>query len=688
MRVAILVLLMVSFSPAAHAVGGEEPKEIPTVVLEDILGTYSRSVQIAFERVSDIDSYEEAELAAVDSWLVVTGIPIKEHRWTEAEPEESKPVEHLRGSYIWTFKDSTKGLEKLRSSFLKGEIESFSPLLDRSVSTRFEPNDPFYDDQWHLNNTGQTSGTSGEDANVTAVWNSYNGSGVVISVIDDGVEHSHPDLTTNYLSQHSYDWCGDDPDPDPNSWDGHGTAVAGVAAGTGNNSIGVTGAAFGANIAGHRLIACGFTDSTAADALSYDNGDIDIYSNSWGPYDDGNRLEGPGPITVAAIEDSIYNGRSGLGNIYTWAAGNGLEANDNSNYDGYASLRYAIAVSAITHYGDQSWYSEPGANILVTAHSNGGTPDYEGITTTDITGTGGYSGGDINHDFGGTSSATPLVSGVIALILESNPDLTWRDVQNILVHSSRKNDVNDSSWTVNGGGLNVSHKYGFGAVDAGAAVSLAENWTSSGEEANATFGPFTENLVIDNGPSAWTEFNLSVPIDLSLESVDVIVDITHTARGELDIVLESPSGHQSWLAEVHDDNNADYSNWRFGTVQHWDESSQGNWILKVRDSVTGSNSGTLNSWELIFHGVGNVTDTDGDGWPDYNDLDDDNDGWVDTDEMSCSTDPLDNSSTPSDTDSDGVCNYLDSDDDGDGSDDSTEQACSTCLLYTSDAADE
>ena len=687
MRVAILVLLMVTFAPAGNVLG-EEPEEIPTVVLEDVLGTYSRSVQIAFERVSDIDSYGEADLAMSDSWLVVTGIPIEEHRWTAAEPESSEPVKHLKGSYIWAFEDSTKALEQLRKSSLKGEIESFSPLLEKSLSTRFEPNDPFYDDQWHLNNTGQTSGTLDEDANVTAVWNSYNGSGVVISVIDDGVEHSHPDLTTNYLSQHSYDWCGDDPDPDPNSWDGHGTAVAGVAAGTGNNSIGVTGAAFGADIAGHRLIACGFTDSTAADALSFDNGDIDIYSNSWGPSDDGNVLGGPGPITIAAIEDSIYNGRSGLGNIYTWAAGNGLGANDNSNYDGYASLRYAIAVSAITHYGDQSWYSEPGANILVTAHSNGGTPDYEGITTTDITGTGGYSGGDVTHDFGGTSSATPLVSGVIALILESNPDLTWRDVQNILVHSSRKNDVNDSSWTVNGGGLTVSHKYGFGAVDAGAAVSLAENWTSSGEESNATFGPFTENLAIDNGPSTWTEFNLTVPIDLSLESIDVIVDITHSSRGELEIVLESPSGHQSWLAEIHNDNNADYSNWRFGTVQHWDESSQGNWTLKVRDSVTGSNSGTLNSWELIFHGVGNVTDTDGDGWPDYNDLDDDNDGWGDIDEMSCSTDPLDNSSTPSDTDSDGVCNYLDSDDDGDGLSDVNETSVHMTDPLDSDSDDD
>ena len=669
--------MMIVIAPAGQVIGEEEPVNTPTVVFRDILGTYSRSVQNAFDRVSDIDSYEEEELAEVESWLVVTGIPIDEHKWTEAKPEDIEPVKYLKGSYIWTFEDSRNALEQLRKSSLKEEIESFSPLLEKSVSPRFEPNDPFYDDQWHLNNSGQTSGTSGEDANVTAVWNAYNGSGVLISVIDDGVEHSHPDLSTNYLSQHSYDWCGDDPDPDPNSWDGHGTAVAGVAAGTGNNSIGVTGAAFGADIAGHRLIACGFTDSTSADALSFDNGDIDIYSNSWGPFDDGSSLEGPGPITIAAIEDSVYNGRSGLGNIYTWAAGNGLEANDNSNYDGYASLRYAIAVAAITHYGDQSWYSEPGANILVTAHSNGGTPTYEGITTTDITGTGGYNGGDVTHDFGGTSSATPLVSGVIALILEANPDLNWRDVQNILVHSSRKNDVNDSSWSVNGAGLTVSHKYGFGAVDAGAAVSLAENWTSSGVESNATFGPFMENSAIDNGPSTWTEFNLSVPIDLSLESIDVIVDITHSARGELDIVLESPSGHQSWLAEVHNDNNPDYSNWRFGTVQHWDESSQGNWTLKIRDSVTGSNSGTLNSWELIFYGVGNVTDTDGDGWPDYNDIDDDNDGWDDIDEQACSTDPLDNTSTPSDTDSDGDCNYLDSDDDGDGFEDSEEQACST-----------
>jgi len=683
MRVAALIIVILVFAPFGQALAEVEDDGRGPIIVKDVMQSYSRTVQIAFERVSDMSLYDSDSLAGVNSWLVVTGVALEDHRKTEAQPDGSESVTLLKGSYIWTFDDSRNAIEILTKSIEKGEIESFSPLIEKSFSPRFAPNDPYFDDQWHLNNSGQTNGEVGEDANVMEVWDSYNGSGVVISVIDDGVEHSHPDLTDNYISLHSYDWCGDDPDPDPNSSDGHGTAVAGVAAGAGNNSVGVTGAAFGASIAGHRLIACGFSDSTAADALSYHNGEIDIYSNSWGPFDSGNILDGPGPITIAAIEDSIYNGRSGLGNIYTWAAGNGLDADDNSNYDGYSNMRYSIGVAAITHYGEQSWYSEPGANILVTAHSNGGTPDYEGITTTDITGNGGYDGGDVTHDFGGTSSATPLVSGVIALVLEANPDLTWRDVQNILVHSSRKNDASDSSWNLNGAGHDVSHKFGFGAVDAGAAVSLALNWSSSGEESNASFGPYTPNLEIDNGPSTWTEFNLSVPIDLQLESIDVVVDITHDARGELEIVLQAPGGHESWLAEEHTDNNADYSNWRFGTVQHWDESSQGTWKLKVRDAVSGSNSGTVNSWEIIFHGVGNVTDFDGDGWPDYNDEDDDNDGWSDTSEQSCSTDPLDNSSTPSDTDSDGDCDFLDDDDDGDGFGDLAEEACSTDPLDNS-----
>ena len=247
-------------------------------------------------------------------------------------------MKYLRGSFIWNFDNTESALSSLKDSYIAGEIESFSPLIEKRASTKSIPNDPLFGDQWHLNNSGQTGGQTGEDANVTGVWNSYNGSGVVISVIDDGVDHDHPDLNPNYLSSYSYDWCGDDSDPEPTSSQPHGTAVAGVAAGVGNNDLDITGAAFGAGIAGHKLIACGFSGSTEANALSYNNQDIDIYSNSWGPSDTGDVLSGPGPITIAAIENSVYNGRSGLGNIYTWAAGNGLTSEDNSNKDGYASF--------------------------------------------------------------------------------------------------------------------------------------------------------------------------------------------------------------------------------------------------------------------------------------------------------------------------------------------------------------
>ena len=241
-----------------------------------------------------------------------------------------------------------------------------------------------------------------------------------------------------------------------------------------------------------------------------------------------------------------------MGNILTWAAGNGLGSNDNANYDGYANSRYTIAVTAISHDGEQSWYAEPGANILVAAHSQG---DGEGITTTDITGSGGYNNsGNVTHDFGGTSSATPLAAGVIALMLEANENLTWRDVQHILVNSARMNDASDTSWELNGAGHDVSHKYGFGVVDAGAAVSMAETWSLVGEEVNLSFSPSITSTTIPDSNTTWTEFDLDVQTDIQIESVDVIVNISHNSRGDLDIVLVSPSGKESWLAENHNDN--------------------------------------------------------------------------------------------------------------------------------------
>ena len=488
MREALAVLLVLLIAPLGGVVSGSPGVPVDLEIEgDDIMPTYSRSVQLGFDRVEDLSQYTEGQLSETNEWLVVTRVPIHKHSLTKAAPEFTEPAPILHGAYIWHFEEPLKALPQLQMSLDTGEIESFSPLVEKKQNPRATPNDPYFNDQWHLSNTGQTNGVSGEDANVTGAWDNYTGTGVIISVVDDGLDHAHADLSPHYSAHYSYDWCDDDNDPSPTSWNGHGTAVAGVAAAVGDNGLDVTGVAHEATIAGSTLIACWASDSVEADALSFESDEIDIYTNSWGPADDGQTLLGPGPLTLAAFESDAYHGRNGLGNLITWAAGNGLGSGDDSNYDGYANSRYTVAVTAINHNGEQSYYAEPGANILVAAYSNG---DSEGITTTDITGSGGYDSGNVTHDFGGTSSATPLAAGIIALILEANENLTWRDVQHVLVNSARTNDVSDSSWELNGAGHDVSHKYGFGVVDGGAAVAVAENWINVDEELNATYGPY------------------------------------------------------------------------------------------------------------------------------------------------------------------------------------------------------
>lgn len=200
------------------------------------------------------------------------------------------------------------------------------------------PTDPLYTDQWHLFNSGQTGGTSGEDANVVPVWNAgWTGLGVVIGVLDDGLQWDHPDLSPNYLAGASYDYNDIDTDPYPgHPGDGHGTSAAGVAAASDDGSTCGVGAAYNAQLAGLRILGADIDDAGEANALNHQTNVIDIYSNSWGPSDSSFNLEGPGPLAQQALEQGILQGRNGLGNIYVWATGNGLDANQNVNYDGYA----------------------------------------------------------------------------------------------------------------------------------------------------------------------------------------------------------------------------------------------------------------------------------------------------------------------------------------------------------------
>jgi len=235
---------------------------------------------------------------------------------------------------------------------------------------------------------------------------------VLIGIVDDGVTPLHEDLAPNYVATDSFDFNNNDPDPSGGS---HGTSVAGIANARGNNSLGVSGAAPDAQHAGLRVTAGPSSDVQESEALGYHIQNIDIYNNSWGPSDDGGTLEGPGPLVLGAWADAAANGRGGLGNIWVWAGGNGGDG-DNVNFDGYANNRYIIAVGALTNGGVRSGYSERGAPLLVSAYSSGGSM---GISTT-----AGSSNNAYNTGFGGTSSASPLVAGVIALMLDANPNPT------------------------------------------------------------------------------------------------------------------------------------------------------------------------------------------------------------------------------------------------------------------------
>ncbi|XP_066228754.1 proprotein convertase subtilisin/kexin type 7 isoform X1 [Saccopteryx leptura] len=469
-------------------------------------------------------------------------------------------------------------------------------------------NDPKYPQQWHLNNRQ----SPGRDINVTGVWErNVTGRGVTVVVVDDGVEHTIQDIAPNYSPEGSYDLNSNDPDPMPHpdmeSGNHHGTRCAGEIAAVPNNSFCAVGVAYGSRIAGIRLLDGPLTDSMEAVAFNKHYQINDIYSCSWGPDDDGKTVDGPHQLGKAALQHGVIAGRQGFGSIFVVASGNGGQHNDNCNYDGYANSIYTVTIGAVDEEGRMPFYAEECASMLAVTFS-GGDKMLRSIVTTDWDlqkGTGCTEG----HT--GTSAAAPLAAGMIALMLQVRPCLTWRDIQHIIVFTATQYEDRRADWVTNEAGFSHSHQHGFGLLNAWRLVNAAKIWTSVPYLASYVSPILTENKAIPLSPRSlevlWNVSRMDLQMSglKTLEHVAVTVSITHPRRGSLELKLFCPSGMMSLIGAPRsmDSDPNGFNDWTFSTVRCWGERARGPYRLVVRD--VGDEpvpAGVLRRWQLTLYG--------------------------------------------------------------------------------------
>ena len=359
------------------------------------------------------------------------------------------------------------------------DVELCHPELIRQISWNAA-----FPAQWHLAATDIDGVAIHADANVVPAWGTTKGRGIVIAVIDNGVDIDHEEFASagKIVAPRSVTRpVGSNPRPAEAA--NHGTACAGVACADGRH--GASGVAPRATLMPLRLDAgLGSVEEAEAFEWAADHG-AHVISCSWGPVD-GDWFDPNDPVhqsvvplpdsTRLAINHATEAGRGGRGCVICWAAGNGNESVDN---DGYASYERVIAVAACNESSVRSTYSDMGDAVWCAFPSNEVVdPVTTGIWTTDRSNREGYNPGDTTlgdaagnytNSFGGTSSACPGVAGVAALALSANGDLGWRDVRDVLRDSCDRIDQAGGDYDAN----SHSASYGYGRVNAERAVELA-----------------------------------------------------------------------------------------------------------------------------------------------------------------------------------------------------------------------
>lgn len=512
------------------------------------------------------------------------------------------------------------GLVNERTYYLR--VASASGALESGLSTEVSGTptgpatgtDPYFGQQWHLVNA------NGEDTRVTAAWAAgVKGEGVKVAVVDEGIDEAHEDLRQNLLTHASHDYLG----TAPVSLAEHGTCVAGLIAARDLNGVGLRGVAPRAGLMSFNLLQ-DLTSRNEYDAMVRHKDVVSVSNNSWGDaWDNTGLLTFADPQWLRGVAEGATTGRGGKGVVYFWASGNGGDATqgglDDSNFDSQAASRFVLAIGGVGRNGKKPDYAEGGANVLVVAPTEGN--DVVGLVTTDITGSAGYNDGtdpgehanaSYSSTMSGTSGSTPVAAGVGALVLQVRPELSYRDVRRVLALSARRNDATSAGWSTNGAGLHVHHSYGFGVVDANAAVLLARTIVPVGPELSFSSPVTRPSLGIPDNDTA----GVSSPLTVSgsgighVEVVELELTITHTRTADLEIFLEKSGGASDLLHPLHgcvDPETfdpapcSDIDAFVFMSVRHLDEPADGQWTLVVKDRRAGT-VGTITSWQLRIFG--------------------------------------------------------------------------------------
>lgn len=472
-------------------------------------------------------------------------------------------------------------------------------------------------EQWYLKTLGV----------LDSAWNRLitrtTTSNVTVAVLDKRIDYNHPDLYINLDFQKSCHFTESTSLSKPTE---HATEVAGIIAADNSNNAGINGIATHTKIRGFNIlnsdggntewgIALGAKDSTQADG-------VDIFNQSYGyPIPDGNEFISYQDNSVLAegiLSEAVQSRRSGKGALYFKAAGNFYESTtpcstytrklpyQSANMDPDNNIPYNIVVGSVDKQDKRACYSASGSSLFFVAPGN------QLLAT---------SPNNQYELFSGTSAATPVASGVAALILERYPNLGWRDVRHIMLASAEQVDekiqpvvltlsdgtyIAEPEWQTNGAKYQYHNWYGFGRLNATKALTMAGNYGGLLPTQQIKTGSLIapSQSIPDNSVKG-AQSVYSDNSNLIVESVQLSINLTHARLADLSIELISPSGMRSILLTPENGYAVPSSQTRFDFVlisqAFYGETSQGEWTLKVVDTKSGV-TGTLNDWAMTLYG--------------------------------------------------------------------------------------